>query len=625
MERMKIKVNIDNQNNTLIFACNELVNHLNMLKIDNEKDYCVWLKINNADTSERVNDSFCYEFKESEGFIIGNNSRSVLLGVYDYLRKIGFVFLTPGKSGTFIPNISSLDNLLCEKITKTASFKHRGVCIEGANSLENVLDFIDWLPKNGYNSFFVQFKKPDIFFERWYNHKFNLTLAKENKTRDDFDQMERLVTEAMVLRDLIDHRVGHGWTAEALGYANTGWRVEEDTSSEDKKELIAEVSGKRELWGGVPTNTNLCYSNPDARKLLLKQVVDYAREHKSVNYLHFWLADEFNNVCECENCKQTTLSDQYVEILNELDEYLTKENLDTKIVFLLYQELLYAPLKSKLKNPNRFCLMFAPISRTFEKSYPQNNFEVDLKPYVRNKIKLPETVEENLTHYFNWKKIYDGDSFFYDYPLGRAHYGDFGYMKIAKVIYDDIHTLNKLKSNGYMSCQELRIMTPTGFPNFVMGQALLDTSITYEELKDTYFSAMFGDGYKQVIEYLEQLSDLSDTDYFNGHGARKQPDKKVRFLHIAQTAMAFLMDIDELHQKDSVYTKNWDFLKFHGRYCILLSFALAALCEGDNVAADTHFREFCEYINENELKVQPWLDVYRVIEVATKYTGFSQI
>lgn len=624
----KFVIDLNNQPPTLVFAGQELTSHLDMLPSEAThliENYPISLRIDDTNVSDTSMDHFSYEFTKLGGFVTGSNPRSVLLGVYDYLRSIGFVFLRPGTGGTFVPSLSSPESLLCSRIEKTADFRHRGVCIEGANSLENVLDFIEWLPKNGYNTFFVQFKKPDVFFERWYDHTFNPTLAAQKQTRQQLDQMESAVTEAMVLRDLIDHRVGHGWTAEAIGFANTGWHVENNALTPETQELIAEVAGKRELWGGIPTNTNLCYSNPKARKLLIDQVTAYAKEHRSINYLHFWLADECNNVCECEQCAQTTLADQYVEILNELDERLTEEGLDTKIVFLLYQELLYAPVRSKLKHPERFCLMFAPISRTFEKPYPHDKVDAPIKPYVRNQFHLPETVEENIAHYFNWKKTYTGDSFFYDYPLGRAHYGDFGYMKIAKVIYDDIHTLKALKTDGYMSCQELRAMTPTGFPNFVMGQALLDQSISYDQLKKTYFSAMYGNGYEAVIEYLEQLSELSDTDYFNGHGPRKQPDKMVRYHHLAQTALAFLMDIDELHQSPSAYDANWEFLKFHGRYCILLSSALAALCEGDQTTADTLFREFCDYIQQNELKYQSQLDVYRVIEVATKYTGFSHI
>lgn len=606
---------------TLAFAREELFRHLDMLDVP-LGDYSVLVTVK-TELAEPGRETYCYGFGREGGFIYGGDPHSVLLGVYAYLRDIGFVFLRPGRGGTYVPAITARQQLFCPETRHTAAFAHRGVCIEGADSLENVLDFVDWLPKNGFNAFFLQFKKPDVFFERWYDHTFNPLLPREEKSRDALDEMEREVTCSMALRGILDHRVGHGWTAEVIHFANTGWHTVETVLDEDIRPLVAQINGKRQLWGGVPTNTNLCYANPTARKRLVEQVVSYAKENKNVNYLHFWLADDYNNICECPACAKTTLSDQYVEILNEIDEELTREGLDTRIVFLLYQELLYAPLQARLRRPDRFCLMFAPISRTFEKTYPRSVDE-PIPPYVRNRMKLPETVEGNLAHYFNWKRQFPGDSFFYDYPLGRAHYGDLGYMKISKVIYDDIHSLKALDANGYMSCQELRAMTPTGFPNFVMGQALLDTGVSYEALKQTYFRAMFGDGYEAVISYLEKLSALSDTDYFNGHGPRLQPEKAASFCQIARTAEAFLADMDLLYTDQPQTRENWQFLKFHGRYCILLSQALAALCTGAQAEAGARFGAFCSYIRENELVWQPRLDVYRVIEVATRYTGFPR-
>lgn len=613
----------DSKDPTLLFAGSELTSHYDMLPVQLPPQYPVTLLVNPT-LAENGRDAFVFCFSPAGGRITGSNGRSVLLGVYGYLRRIGFVFLHPGKDGAYVPSLTNREDLYCEETHCTAAYRHRGVCVEGADSVENVLDFIDWLPKNGFNSFFVQFKKPDIFFERWYDHTFNPTLPAEPQSRQQLDDMEAAVTRAMALRGILDHRVGHGWTAEAIGFSNTGWHAAEITLDAETEKLVAQVGGRRALWQGVPTNTNLCYANPEARRRLVEQVVTYAKEHPGIDYLHFWLADEYNNICECDACSKTTLSDQYVEILNAIDRRLTAEGLDTKIVFLLYQELLYAPLRAKLENSDRFCLMFAPISRTFERTYPRDIGDAAITPYVRNRVKLPETMEGNLAHYFSWKAQFSGDTFFYDYPLGRAHYGDFGYMKIAKVIYDDIHSLKALGSNGYMSCQELRAMTPTGFPNYVMGQSLLDDTVSYEEMKRTYFSAMFGSGYEAVIAYLEQLSALSDTDYFNGHGPRLAPELEPRFSRIAQTSTDFLLGMDDLHEDPPQHRKNWDFLKFHSRYCILLSRALAALCVADLPAADTRFREFCGFIRENELKFQPLLDVYRVIEVSTKYTGFHR-
>lgn len=598
---------------TLIFASQELTAHMEMLTVTGVEPLPVELGLDDALTG----DSYRYAFTREGGYVYGSNGRSVLLGVYAYLRDLGFVFALPGKEGTFVPALTSMEELLRPETRHTADFGHRGICIEGADSLENVLDMVDWLPKNGFNAFFIQFGKPDVFFERWYNHENNPLLPPEPKTREALDAMEGSITRAMALRGILDHRVGHGWIAEALGYRNTGWREEERPLAPELIPLTAQLNGKRGLFSNCPTNTNLCYSRPEARRLLNEQVVRYAKAHPETDYVHFWLADSYNTICECEDCAATTLADQYVTMLNELDEMLTQEGLDTRIVFLLYQELLYAPLQAKLRNPERFCLMFAPISRTFEKSYPVDGERAAVKPYIRNRLQLPETVEENLAHYFNWKDTYNGDSFFFDYPLGRAHYGDLGYMKIAKVIYDDVHALKALGTNGYMSCQELRAANPTAFPNYVMGQSLLDGSISYEQMKKTYFQAMFGGEWEQVTDYLEDISRLSDTDYFNNHGPRLRPDLAERFSQVEKRVEDFLAG----HPRTD---GQWEYLRFHGEYCRLLSRALGQLCLGDREGAGTAFREFCGYIQAQETARQSRLDVYRVIEVATNYTGFPR-
>ena len=49
---------------------------------------------------------------------------------------------------------------------------------------------------------------------------------------------------------------------------------------------------------GVALNTNLCYSNPEARDLIVGDVVQYARAHPEVDVIHFWLDDGKNNHCE---------------------------------------------------------------------------------------------------------------------------------------------------------------------------------------------------------------------------------------------------------------------------------------------------------------------------------------
>lgn len=556
--------------------------------------------------------------------ISGNCPRALLLAVYRFLDAAGCRFLRPGAAYEFVPQkeFSRITVDLQEK----PSFRHRGVCIEGADSLENIIDFISWLPKVGYNSFFIQFENPYSFLKRWYEHEFNPYMEKEPFSVEAAQKMSDMVDEEISRRGLLHHRVGHGWTGEVLGYSSKyGWESGVELA-EENREYAAMLGGKRDLNEKAPILTSLCFSNPKVMEKMTDIVVDYAKARPDVDYLHVWLSDARNNICECEECRKDIPADQYVRLLNLLDEKLERAGLSTRICFLLYHELLFAPEKEHINNPDRFVMMFAPITRTFEKSYADVDYENGVSnpaPYVRNHVVMPNSLEENLSYLFQWQKVYDGDSFVYDYPLGRAHYGDLGYVGISRTIYRDIRYLDRLKLNGYISCQELRSGFPNHFPNYVMGKTLWNQDICYDEIKKDYFDAAYGTGSDTVYCYLDQLSRLSSCDYFNAIGDRINPAMGQRYDAIGNICREFLPQIKSRLMTGSPLQKEfWRALSCHRTYCMIMSRGLGCLCRGQRQMAQDAWEELLHYIRSCEAGFQPYLDVYRVIEVAKNYAGF---
>lgn len=569
------------------------------------------------------NDGFDIDITPKGGCIRGVNGRSVLIGVYHYLYLLGCRFLGPGKQCELVPVLET-PTLLYRKCRKMAGTKHRGVCLEGANSLENILDFIDWLPKAGYNSFFLQFQLPYTFLARWYHHELNVMSAPETLTVQEAARMTRTITEEIKKRGLSLHQAGHGWTGDSVGVSSMDWKETSQHIKDPQRRMLAQLDGKREFFHGIPMNTNLCYSNPDAIEAFSDSVLRYVLSHGEVDYLHVWLADEYNNVCECGDCKKHLLSDQYLHILNEIDRKLCEHGCPTKIVFLIYQELLWAPETAVLKNPDRFVLMFAPISRTFDASYQIPDTLPPIPEYQRNRIALPVNLDENLAFLQAWQKSFSGDSFIYDYPLGRAHYGDFGYVHIAEIISQDIRQLHKLGLNGYISCQELRCGCPNYLPNYVMGRMLFDAEATFEETADEYFRAAYGDTHRQVRQYLTKLSSLCHCDYFNGKGSRLRPDVSARM----EEAVRLTGDFVKLHTFPGEPEGNpvrlfHKLLDYHGRYIILLEQAIQFLAAGQAKKAQEYWEMFQDIVSSHETEFQPFLDVYRITEVSTKYTGFD--
>ena len=410
----------------------------------------------------------------------------------------------------------------------------------------------------------------------------NPLLKPEEFTRETAAAFTTRIEEALQERGLLLHQAGHGWTGDVLGFPCADWKAASEPLPPETAPLAACINGKRELFHGVPMNTNLCYSNETVIEKFSDRVVEYCIQHPAISCVHVWLADEFNNICECEACRTQLPTDQYIRILNRIDEKLTGLHLDTKIVFLLYQELLWPPVKEAFRNPDRFLLMFAPISRTFEHSYQLKDTYGPAPAYERNRITLPVGLDENMVFLKSWQNCFHGEGFVYDYPLGRAHYGDFGYIHIAEIIGQDIRKLKQMGLDGYISCQELRVCLPNAFPAYVMGRMLFDADVTFGELKEEYFRAAYGPGWEQVLSYLTKLSSLCSCDYFNGKEDRKDPREAAAMKELIRLAehapLPGQEGTDSLTDAQNLF---WKYLDYHREYSLRLGKALMKLAEED--------------------------------------------
>ncbi|MCF0246583.1 MAG: DUF4838 domain-containing protein [Ileibacterium sp.] len=576
--------------------------------------------------SDEKKDTISIQLENGKGVIASNTPVGLLIAFYRLLQEAGVRFLRPSKKYEVLPEVDFAEFSREFHVEETASYAHRGVCIEGADSYENMADFIDWLPKIGMNAFFIQFENPYSFFKRWYEHEFNPYLEKEPFNTWVAQELSDGIDQEINRRGLSHHRVGHGWTGEVLGYSSKfGWESGLKIP-EEKKEYVALINGERELIQGAPILTSLDFAHPEIADMMADSIVRYAKERKDVDCLHVWLSDARNNICECEECQKERIADQYVRILNRIDERLNQEGLDTRICFLLYHELLWAPEKEKINNPDRFVMMFAPITRTFEKSYADVDYAniPETKDYIRNQIVLPNSLEENISYLQQWQKVFEGDSFVYDYPLGRAHYGDLGYMKISKTIYRDAAFLDQLGLNGYIACQELRAGFPHNFPNYVMAKTLWNNKADYEELKEDYFKHLYGSDWKEAVDYLEKLSLYTSCDHFNAIGPREDPTLMNRYKIAGNLALNALdLIADHASAAQGLNKDAWMELNLHRTYVMFLTKALEEKAAGNEEAAQRAWKEVLNYIRLHEKEIQPSLDVYRVIEVAKNYAGFK--
>ena len=468
-----------------------------------------------------LDDVICIETTEKGGIIAGSNPRAVLIAVYEYLRKNGCVWLMPGVDGEIIP----IKDVAPVSYRHIPTMRVRGNCIEGAVSQQIMKEFIDFMPKIGLNTFMLQFRNPKEFYQRYYDHWRNDERRPCEPITDGTSiQWTRALECEMDRRGIMLHSVGHGWTNDPYGIDSTlCWaEISDSEIPAESIQYLAMFNGKRGLYRGRPANTQICMSNAEARRLFVNCVADYADRHSNTSYLHVWLADDCNNHCECDECRKKRSSDWYVILLNEIDEELTRRQNDVKIVLAVYVDLCWPPVEERIKNPDRFLKMLAPITRDYTVTLNGGDAP-EMKPYVLNKLQMPGPLDEYLVYEQAWKVPCESGTFAFEYHFWKHHQYDLSGLQMAKRIYDDTLCYLEHGINGIMQCGSQRGFTPNGFAFYVHARTQYDVSTSYEELMREYYSAAYGDDWEAFRDALKSLSDAVPYEYLSQPKASERP------------------------------------------------------------------------------------------------------
>jgi hypothetical protein len=605
------------------FAAAELTRCLRLLGLQGEFRIGLFPDFPELKPPETNGDALAVETTSSGGVLAGSNPRSALFAVYAYLRELGFAWVRPGASGEVVPIVRKLPNV---SLRDQASYRHRGVCIEGAISAENALEMIDWMPKLGFNAYFIQFRDAFTFFDRWYQHMGNPNLKRESFTTEDAADLTLKMRAEIKRRGLDLHMVGHGWTCEPFGIPGPGWYQHEGEIPESARRMFAEVNGKRELWGGIALNTNLCYGNPEARTIISDAIAEWAEENRDVDIIHFWLADGSNNNCECPLCRDTRPADFYVQMLNEVDEKLSARGLDTRIVFLVYVDLLWPPVKeTELRNPDRFILMFAPITRSYSQPFASTSgVGEELPPFERNKLKFPRDPAANLGFLKAWQKLFPCEGFDFDYHFMWDHHRDAGQYAMAEVLHQDAQRLRDIGLDGFVSCQNQRVFFPTGLGMTALGRTLWNRDITFDEIASDYFAAAFGKGAEEARAYLAASSELIDPRLIRGEASDAQKQAaQFQLGKVPDLVKEFAPVVDRgLADPSPARATSWRILQLHGEFAQLLAAAMSRKLAG-NDAKEAAWALF-EWCREHELDLQPWFDLFEFQQTIGPFLGIPR-
>ena len=463
------------------------------------------LDVSDAENTE-LDDILYIDCDECGGIIAGDNPRSVLLSVYEYLRQNGCRWLYPGVDGEYIP----MKDIVPVKYRHKPSCRYRGQCNEGAESQQCMLETIEFTPKVGMNVYMLEFRIPRDYYEKYYNHSKNEEARPpEPITDEQVLQWKRQCEAEIAKRGLQFHDIGHGFTVDPFGIdsANCWTAIDDSEVPENMREFLAEMGGKRGLYHGQPVNTNFCMSNPVARKMFAEYVANYAEGHSNADYLHVWLADMQNNHCECAECQKKTASDWYIKLMNEVDAELTQKGLKTRIVFIAYLDTTWAPELEVIKNPDRFTLLLAPITRSYEMTLPEWGVKAVPTKYRRNENIMPRDLEEYFAHFLEWKKTWGGANLSYEYHFWIHQYHDLSGLEISRRISEDVKVYKQYGINGIIEDGSQRSFFPSGLAFYTYARTLYDTSLSFEEILEDYLSHIYGEDWRDFYSYLTRVSE----------------------------------------------------------------------------------------------------------------------
>ena len=573
------------------------------------------LDVSDAEDTE-LDDILYIDCDEEGGVIAGDNPRSVLLAVYEYLKQNGCRWLLPGVDGEYIP----MQDIRPVKYRHKPSCRYRGWCSEGAQFQQGILEAIEFAPKLGLNVYELQYIVPKSFYRRYYVHRKN----EENRGMEPISeqqvlQWKRQCEAEIAKRGLQLHDVGHGFTYIPFGFDLLVQSTEGEPESNltpEQRNYLAQMDGVRKFHNGKPIYTNLCMSNLQARNVVSDFVVDYVTKHSNVDHLDVWLADGTNNHCECEECRKKTPSDWYVILLNEIDEKLTKAKLNTRIVFAAYCDTTWAPVEERINNPDRFVLLFAPIFRSYAYSLPKDREKTKIVPYCRNQNDFPASLGASLDYFNEWKKVWKGSNVAFEYHFWRHQYYDLSGLMQARIINNDVKIYQKNSINGIIACGTQRTCFPNGFPFYTYARTLFDTTLSYEEIQEDYFSHLYGEDWRLFRDYLTRIFEALPFDFFSRDEAERRDNvhfdleraKKIEGIRdITKEGRGLIQD----HQKPDMRVRSvaLKLLEYHADFCDLISDWMAAKARGEIDCAKELLEKARIEIGKFETEVERYFDL----------------
>jgi hypothetical protein len=281
----------------------------------------------------------------------------------------------------------------------------------------------------------------------------------------------------------------------------------------------------------------------------------------------------------------------------------------------------WAPEVETINNPDRFTLMIAPITRRYDITLPPEGVQVEPEPYVRNKLKMPPSLEAYFAHFNEWKKTWKGANISFEYHFWRAMWRDLSGLNIAKRLNEDVKVYKKYGIDGILEDGTQRCYFPTGLALYSYARSMFDSSLSYEDITKDYFETAFGKPWRQFYTYLEKVDKVFDYQYMLGRksanpkvGRYYNPDMAKQLEKIEDVTKEGLELIHRYYNSDKrVGTVSVRLLEYHAELLNLLAKCYIAKANGDDDAAQEALTYTSERMGRHEVAIEKYYDHFLMV------------
>ena len=507
----------------LQFACDELIHYggTAFRKSGNAGADIVL----HSENSSKFQDSFSLKSRDGKLYITGSNPRSVLFGVYEYLKKHGFSFLYPGKDGEIIPekpdfHIDGFD------LAESASRTFRGMAVApNPDNLQEGYDLLRFMAQNKYNLFFMEGYDVDRPGDEYsvidgVHPLQHVEYLLKDKTWEERKAIalkkQTMIAEARKYGLLIE-RGGHGWN---YGVPEHYGRNHGLTPEQARAELKAKGKINKEAEVAVSTWFQICLAKEEVREIYADHIISYLKKHRSeLDIAAIWLGDGYDNKCMCDECIKHPFSDLYLDIFRRVALRAKREIPEITLECIMYFETLEPPTRNWLEGLDNVILNLAVWRHCYfhKLDDPACRLPGWIPDYRHNRSHDAEHDKRiiNYDHflaYESWRKVVGNDlkCLLFNYiTLGKNPDRHFLSYDLTPLI-DLFNDYDRLNFDGMVDCQVYCYWdTPANLQLYGAGRVLWNKHDNDpDRIRQELFTMLFGEKCDAVINYCYHMNIL---------------------------------------------------------------------------------------------------------------------